>query len=152
MIIEFFCIQKTQVLWNIYETIMSNRHRNVDSQPNTPFEDENYGNDNQNENKTEITQDQTPVEANTNPTENTQQNWLQSQDSSYIELITSHAQNPSLKLQQELLEVLSLEQYQAEKIVQNRNIKKESQLKVKCYQKKNRNATFCCNNWFNQTL
>ena len=74
---------------------MSSRHTTKNINSNTPSEDEYFDKIIQTENTTDYTQNQTSVESNTNPTKITQQNPLQSADSSYSEKITEQAQNAS---------------------------------------------------------
>ena len=59
------------------------------------------------------TRDKTSVEPKTSPSENTQQNPLQIQVSSYSSMFTEQAQNPSLETPQKISEAFPLEQTQA---------------------------------------
>ena len=92
---------------------MSNRHRTIILNSNAPFETENDNNNNRTENNTETTQYQSSVEPNTNPSENTERNTFQIQDSPHPNIFTEPIRNPSLELQQELSEVFPLEKTQA---------------------------------------
>ena len=65
-------------------------------------------------NFTRKTQDQTPLEQNTNPIETTQHNPLQKQSSSHSDILIKHIQNRLLEKQQDLSASFSLEQAQAE--------------------------------------
>ena len=64
--------------------------------------------------KPESLEHETPLETNTNPTENTQQNPLQTRKTSNSKIPAEQVQNPSVKLKQNLSEVFSSEQTQAE--------------------------------------
>ena len=81
---------------------MSSRHGTVNSRRDTPSENEIDGNNNQSENNYENCQDRTSVEPNTTPTETIQGNPLQVPKTSYFDMFTEEAQNPSLGLKQHL--------------------------------------------------
>ena len=66
------------------------------------------------ENNRESLRGETPVEPNTNPTENTLQISLQIPESSFSEIHSGQIQNISVELQQQFSKVFSLEQTEAE--------------------------------------
>ena len=84
--------------------IMSSRHRSSDSHSKTPSGNDKDVNNNPYENNSvvnsESPQGETCVEPKTNPTENTQQNSLQIQESSSFEKLTGQIQNTSVEMQQ----------------------------------------------------
>ena len=65
---------------------MSSRHRTVDSHSTTSSKKRNDNNNNETENIPNSPGDQTSVDSNTNPTENTKQNLLQISESFYSEM------------------------------------------------------------------
>ena len=93
---------------------MWNRQESANSNSNPASEDENHDDINQTENSTESIQDQTPLEKNTNPTENTQHNTQQIQSPSHSDIFIEQIQNAPLESQIELSEVFSLKQAYAE--------------------------------------
>ena len=121
LIFEIFCIQKTLFLWNICQASMSSRHRFVNSHSNIPSENENDDRSNQIEVTTEILQDQTSVEPNKKPTENAQQNPLQSEN-----LPTPKCILNGHKLQQHFSEIFSIQQIQLE----NKRLRQQHQKRI----------------------
>ena len=91
---------------------MSNR-RTTSSHTNTLSENEHNDNNNQTKNNTESLQGETSVELNTNRTDSTQKDVLQTPESSYSEMFSGEVQNLPVELQQEFSEVFSWEQTQA---------------------------------------
>ena len=77
--------------------------KSVNSYSSTPTGKEIDDHNIQIENKNESPGDQTSVEPNTNPTENTQQNSLKIAESSYFETLNEPVQNPSSEMQQMFL-------------------------------------------------
>ena len=65
----------------------------VDRDSKTPSESKNVDNDNHTEKNTEPLQNETSVEPNTNPTEITQQNPLQSPESSHSKIFTGQVKS-----------------------------------------------------------
>ena len=102
-----------QFLRKIFE-IKSSRHRAGTSHSKAPSENEDDDSSTKIYNNTESPQCETFVETNTNPTETKQQNPLQIPVSSISAIITERVQNPSIELEKQIPEVLSLANTQAE--------------------------------------